>query len=146
MFTGLLNGILNNDKGSTVNTVDRYSSFGDLADTFKQQGWQPERWNNDFTDFRSKYGLLNDVVLPEEKDKGYISIRGNKNGMFDLVVKKSNGEDYREAIAKGLNAQQVNDYFTHYADKNNAPSVINQRTNQLYNDSKLGLAAQLINK
>jgi len=121
------------EKTTGVKAVDRYTPFGDMAETFKGQGWIPERWNDEVTEYKSGYGLLNSVELPS--GKGYISIRGgNTNGVFDILIKDAKG-NVVQPILRGANVRQVNDYFTNYNAQNNyggqMGSVINQRANQI---------------
>lgn len=114
--------------------VDRFLPFGGMAETFKAQGWIPESWDDATTEYRSKYGLLNKVQLPNNK-QGYLSIKGgNKNGIFDLVIKDEKGKPI-QTLLKSVPPQAINDYFvsTNAQDNygNQMGSVINQRANQI---------------
>lgn len=121
------------DNNNTVSakTIDRYAPFGDLSETFKAEGWVPERWNDEVTEYKPSYGLLKS--LP---NGGYLSIRGgNKNGVFHILMKDKNGNVVGQPLLQNANAKQVNDYFTNYNAQNNygqpIGSVINQRANQI---------------
>lgn len=119
---------------TVVKTVDRFSPFGELSQTFKSQGWLPETWNDESTEYRSRYGLLNKVQLPGNQ-QGYLSIKaGNKNGIFDLVIKDAKGKPI-QTLLKGTSAQAINNYFTNTNSTDNygnqIGSVINQRANQI---------------
>lgn len=116
-------------KTTTVKAPDRYAPFGELADTFKGQGWIPERYNNEFTEYRPNYGLLNSVDLGAG-NKGYFSIRGgNTNGVFDLFIKDANGNTVGHPLLTGVNAKQVNDYFTNYNRRDNYGNALGSNVN-----------------
>lgn len=113
--------------------IERYAPFGDLAETFMKQGWKPELWNNEFTDYRPVYGMLNSVELGNGK-KGYISVRGgNTNGVFSLMIKDDKGNVVGQPILQNVGAKDILDYFTNAGGKKYSPgsSVIAQRVNQI---------------
>lgn len=114
--------------------LEKYSAFGHLANTFKDQGWTPENWNNDYTEFRPRYGLLSSINLPN-KEMGYLSIKGgNKNGVMDLNIKDKSGKVVH-TLLKGVDVNTINDYFTNTTHKNDygqpVGSMVNQRSNQI---------------
>lgn len=118
-------------KTTKAPTVNRFAAWGHLGDVAQQQGWYPTRWNDDVTEYKSAYGLLNS--LP---NGGYISlVGGNKNGVFDIHMKDKNG-NITGTLLKGATPEQVQRYFTDtnmHKDNYGNPigSVINQRANQI---------------
>ena len=124
--------------------IERYAPFGELAETFKGQGWQPERWNSEFTEYKPGYGLLNSIETNDGKGgKGYFSIKvGNKNGVADLIMKDREGNMIGKPLLQGVNVKQINDYFTNYSQAkdnygNPIGSNVNQRSNTIQREGTI---------
>lgn len=139
LYDNLLPDTGGGDKKYYDYPIERYTPFGNFAETFKKQGWIPESWNNDFTEYKPQYGLLSSVEIPNQKDKGYISIKGGKNGVFDLNIKDGSGK-VLNTIMKGVGANDINNYFTKTQGEYGG-SVVNQRVNQIASNQQGGVYA-----
>lgn len=139
-------------KTTAVKSPNRYAPFGELAETFKGEGWIPEGWNNEYTEYKPTYGLLNSID-DGKGGKGYFSIKiGNKNGVADLIMKDAQGNIIGQPLLQGVTANQINDYFTNTKSKDDYGNVkggnINQRSNAIQNasNSGIGLAGTMLIK
>jgi len=107
-------------------TVNRFAAWGNLSDVAPKQGWYPVRWDNETTEYRNaNQNLFNQVVLPGTNKRGYLSVTGgNKNGVFDLVVKDYKGNTIQPLLQK-VPASQIDMYFR------NANSTVAGRANSV---------------
>lgn len=157
MLNNLLGDLFDNGDDKLPDfPIRHYSAFGNFAQDFKKQGWIPEHWNDEYTEYKPTYGLLKSIELNDGKgSKGYFSIKGGKNGVFDINIKDSQGK-FIKNLKQGVSANDVNNYFTNSTDKddygNQIGSVINQRVNDLkktnqqdLKTSDIGLMGSLIN-
>jgi hypothetical protein len=132
-------------KGPTTTTSNKaipedFSLWGGLADTAKGQGFYPAQTNNDFVEYRNKYGLFNIVNVPNTNQKGYLSVVGNRsNGTFNIMVKDALGRPLT-TVANNISPQEVNKYFAgivghrtgQIADGTNPDKVVNGHFAGLY--------------
>jgi hypothetical protein len=99
----------------TKSIPEDYTMWGGLADNAKGQGFYPVHSNNDFVEYRNKYGLFNIVNIPNSNQKGYLSVTGNRStGKFDILIKDALGNTLTKAAANA-SPQEVNSYFSNIA-------------------------------
>lgn len=93
-------------------SANRYTAWGSLAPVAQSQGWYPASFNSETTEYRNTYGnQFNQVVLPNSKERGYVSvIGGNKNNVMDVVIKDSKGNIIHKLLEK-VRPDQVDAYF-----------------------------------
>jgi hypothetical protein len=114
--------------------IERYAPFGDMAQSFQQQGFYPTSTSG--TEFRPQYGLFASVPLNDGKGtNGYVAVDHNGGGKFSLSIKDPNGKVVKN-ILNNVGAKDVNNYFTNTNSQDQygnfqQPSPIMQRVNQI---------------
>ncbi len=103
------------DTGATKKFIDdAWSLWGTMQDTTKQQGWYPtvKDPKTNVVTFRSSYDApFNTVVIPGEKEHGYIEIEGNPDKTFNLVTRKADGSTDRY-LYQNANANTIQEWMT----------------------------------
>ena len=88
-----------------------YTPFGKSAQLAYDEGWYPISENRGQVTYGSEYGLLNSVDLGAGKPKGRMSLVGNQNGLFDIVIQDDGMKEVFK-IAHQIPYTEVDKYFT----------------------------------
>jgi len=106
----------NDDKKVAKTTIvpapNHFTAWGDLGTQAKGQGWYPSAIGGDTTEFRNSYdNRFNQVVIPNDKQRGYISVVGGNTGnKLSVFIKKADGTIDR-TLLKDVSPQDVDNYF-----------------------------------
>lgn len=101
-----------------------YTPFGKSAQLAYDEGWYPISENRGQVTYGSEYGLLNSVDLGAGKPKGRMSLVGNQNGLFDIVIQDEGMKEVFK-IAHQIPFTEVDKYFT------KQKNVIDERQKQV---------------
>lgn len=104
-----------------------YAAFGEQADYAYDTGWLPEVQSGGATVYKNRYAPAFKPVMINGKPQGEMKIIGNKNGLFDVVIMKDDG-NIQQTIMSGQPFNKVDDYFR------NSKSVIQQRMDRAQAD------------
>lgn len=90
----------------------QFSAWGDLAKQADLQGWYASQPGRDTTEYRNKYdNQFNQVVIPNQQQRGYISVvGGNKNGKMTVYIKRADGTVDR-TLLQDVSPQDVDAFF-----------------------------------
>lgn len=117
-----------NDKVDHERYIQRtslFEPFGATKDIALEQGWYPSESSADHTIFKNRYNTtFNDVVIPNEKEKGSIALIGKKGNKFDIIIQKKNG-DIESYVQKNVTPEDVQNYIQ------NSQSTIQQRVDRI---------------
>lgn len=87
-----------------------FSSWGNQADVAQKQGWYPEVSFGNEVHYKSKYDpAFNTVLIPNQKETGYIGVVGHPNNKMDIVIKDKGGNIVRP-IKTGVTPEDVQAY------------------------------------
>lgn len=117
----------NEDGNKLKYNPNDYAAFGDKADYAFQQGWQPVMQSGGATVYKNKYTPAFGKVMINNKPQGEVQIIGNKNGLFDVVIMKDDG-NIQQTIMSGQPFNKVDDYFR------SKQNVIQQRVDRAQTD------------
>lgn len=124
MMTGTTIFDAMNYDGKKKYNPNEYTPFGQQADYAYNQGWLPIVTSNGATTYKNRYAGAFRPVMINNKPEGEIQIVGNKNGLFDVMIKNKKGET-QFTIMKGQPFKAVDEYFR--SNKN----VIQQRADRI---------------
>lgn len=99
-------------KTTVVPAPNPYLAWGELGTQAKGQGWMPTTLGGDSTEYRNSYNnQFNQVVIPNQQQRGYISVVGNNSGKkLSVFIKKADGTIDR-TLLKDVSPQDVDNYF-----------------------------------
>jgi hypothetical protein len=104
--------------------ISAYQPFGELDKTFQSEGWYPESTSQGQTTYRSGYNNAFNDVQVDANNKGHIALIGNKNGLFDIVIRDNQGNS-KLTIAKQVSPNDVHTWVTKQG------SLVDQRQNKV---------------
>lgn len=89
-----------------------FAAWGESGKVAEDEGWYPVVIDKDRVEYRSKYdNQFNQVVIPNDKARGYISVVGSKGGKMTVLIKKADGTVDR-TLLKDVSPQDVDAFFT----------------------------------
>ncbi len=98
-------------KTTVVPAPNMFESWGELGKQAEDQGWYPAVPGKDNVEYRNKYNnQFNQVVIPDQKERGYISVVGSKGGRMTVFIKKADGTVDR-TLLKDVSPQDVDAFF-----------------------------------
>jgi hypothetical protein len=98
-------------KTTKVVVQPNFDAWGDLAEQAKGQGWYPSVDNKGVVEYRNGYqNQFNQVVIPNDQKRGYISVVGRKGSPLSVYIKKADGTIDR-TLLQNVTPQQVDAFF-----------------------------------
>ena len=98
-------------KTTKIAVKPNYDAWGELAPQAQAQGWHPTFSPSGELEFRNNYSnQFNQVVIPNQQQRGYISVVGRKGSPLSVFIKRADGTVDRELL-HNVSPQQVDAYF-----------------------------------
>jgi hypothetical protein len=109
-----------------------YTAWGDRGESAYKEGWMPVRSSNGTVTYKSRYGLMNSVEIPNDKRKGSLMLTAHPNGMFDMNIEDADGKMFGEYIQKNATVDDIEKYFKQ------KDGVVDSRVQQIAKSYKNG--------
>src|SRR5436190_23512784 len=79
-------------KTTKIAVKPNFDAWGELATQAQGQGWYPSVDNKGEVEYRNGYqNQMNQVVIPNQQQRGYISVVGRKGSPLSVFIKRADG-------------------------------------------------------